>query len=91
MEMWLLMLLVVECNSFLLEAEAEILQGYSLVTRWVFVHCSSMQLFMKYLIKVDTDLDTNAGILYEAWYFLQNLWDICQMFIDVFSSIQNHG
>ena len=35
-----------------------------------------MQIFMRYSINEDTDLDKNAGILFETFCFLHHLWDI---------------
>ena len=44
-----------------------LLVGYS------FNLCCSMQIFKRYPIKEDTDLDKNAGILFERCYFLLHL------------------
>ena len=59
--MWLLVLLVVKCTNFFLEAG--ILHAYSLVTCLLLVGCSfmlccscSMQLLMRYPVTEDTDL-----------------------------------
>ena len=59
--MCLLVLLVLKCTNFFLEAG--ILHGYPLVTRWLLIdysliHCCScsIQLPIRYPIKEDTDL-----------------------------------
>ena len=90
MKTGLLVLLVVKCNTFLLEAG--ILHVYSLVTRWLvfgyslMLCCScSMQLFMRYLIK------ENTGI-----FCLKDPISccICEVYVKcskVYSSIQSHA
>ena len=76
--MALLVLLVVKCTNFLLVAG--ILNGYSLVTRWLLVGYSfmlcyscSMQLLIMYPVKEDTDLNKSSGILSERCYFFLHL------------------
>ena len=55
---------------------AWLLVGYSVGTRWLLDY-ALLQLFdtvfMKYPIKRDTDLDKNAGVLFEKCYFLLHL------------------
>ena len=87
-KMWLLVLLVIKCTNFLLEAR--ILHGYALVSRWLlagysFILCCSfsMQLLTRYPLKEDTDLNKNSGILSERCYFFLRLWSMCQMFVSV--------
>ena len=77
--MWLLFLIVVKCNSFLLESG--IFHGYLLVTRWLLVGYSFMQLFMRYPIKEDTNLDKNDGLLLKRCYLLLHLLGIWQIMI----------
>ena len=77
--MWLLVLLVLKWNRFLLEAAN--LHGNYLVTHWLLVGYSLMQLFMTYPTEEDTDLDKNADLLVEVCYLLLYLWSIWQMII----------
>ena len=77
--MWLLVLLFVKCNNFILEPG--ILHSYSLVTRWLLVGYSFKQLFMRYPIIEETDLDKSPAVLLERIYFLLHLWGIWQILI----------
>ena len=68
--MWLLVLFVLKCKHFWLEAA--ILHGYSLLLTGYLL----MQLFMRYPIKEETDLDKNADLLLERCDLLLHLCSI---------------
>ena len=78
-KMWLLVLLVLKLKYFL--PEAAILHGCMLVTRWLLVCYSLMEIFTRYPIKEEINLDKYAPILLERWYLWLHLWGIWQMII----------
>ena len=65
--MWLIALLILKWNPFLLEAA--ILHGNQLVTRWLLGDYWLMTLLMMYLIKEDTDLGKNSDLLLDDAIF----------------------